>query len=321
MLDISLPYKIGAEDVDPVFLHGVIREIDTAEEISGLSSRRAGTVIRRSSTIAPASNLVNLDFSNVYFSQPSGITILSNLIHWLRQRGVQISYTGVNISFEAHKFLDDSDFFFICFDAKIDPTSSSRGTTKPLQLIERQLSHAWTMLEVLPWLKRITSINKRSLTDLSVCLKELINNIGDHSSERIGSTFAQFYPRNKTVVISISDFGIGIPERVRRFLASRGANQVFSDSWYIIKACERGFTTQSTIGNQGNGLAYLIDNVVNIYGGKVIILSGRAKVIILPGRTPIEIQNEWIYPGCLIDIHIPTDRIPIVEEDEEDFAW
>ncbi len=321
MLNIALPRKIGAEEIDPVFLKDVIVEGQSEENVFDLSQKVFGSITRRPSSIAPISNIINFDFSNVYFSQPSGITILSNLIHWLRQRGVTVNYSGANPSFEALKFLDDSNFFEICFNQRINPNSSSRPTTKPLKLIDRAHSHDWAALEVVPWLKRITSINAPSLVALSVCLKELINNIGDHSSEQIGSTFAQFYPKNKNVVISISDFGVGIPANIKKFLETRESNNDVSDSWCIVKACERGFSTQSSIGNKGVGLAYLIETVVNAYGGKVIILSGKAKVMMLPQHSPIQIQNSWFYPGCLIDIHIPTDKIPIITDEEDEFEW
>lgn len=43
----------------------------------------------------------------------------------------------------------------------------------------------------------------------------MLNNIKDHTEFDIGSIFAQHFPNKKEVVISVSDFGLGIPDKVR----------------------------------------------------------------------------------------------------------
>lgn len=315
MVNIALPNKIGVENISPDFLQSLI--VESEEEII-LKGFPVTTTIKK-----PSVTDVVLDFTNLRFVQPSGITLLSNLVHWLRRHSVNVSHKGYNKYVEAHKFLDQSKFFDVCFAGCLNNQLGVRSTTKPLKVFERSRSHAWINFEVIPWLGNITQIGSPSLGDLKACLQEMLNNIDDHSSETIGSTFAQFYPNNNSVVISISDFGIGIPSRVRSYLREV-ENAEFrdrSDAWYITKACERGFTTKSTAGNQGNGLSYLVDNVLNRYQGKIIILSERAKVTMRHNQATRSTAHSWVYPGCLIEMHIPTHRIPVVDEGPSNYEW
>jgi len=75
--------------------------------------------------------------------------------------------------------------------------------------------------------------------------------------------FIQHFPQEKLVTISMSDFGLGIPSRVREKVEN------ISDSEAIIRAVEEGFTTKSRPTNKGIGLDYLLKAVVLNNGGQV----------------------------------------------------
>jgi anti-sigma regulatory factor (Ser/Thr protein kinase) len=73
----------------------------------------------------------------------------------------------------------------------------------------------------------------------------------DHagSEAQIASVFPRHYPEDNNIHIAISDFGMGIPDTVRRVKP-----EIKDDCKAIPQAVIDGFTSQSTPRNRGPGL-------------------------------------------------------------------
>ena len=155
---------------------------------------------------------------------------------------------------------------------KVWANSSPRNTTIPLQRIAHSHSHAWLEHNLLPWLALNIGLTQASFYDLKGCLSELFNNIKDHTRFDIGSIFVQHYPQEKRINLSLADFGVGIPEKVR------GVVSGLTDAEAVVRAVQEGFTTKSTPGNAGLGLDILLKTVVGMNSGEVTIYSGHAIV-------------------------------------------
>ncbi len=171
--------------------------------------------------------------------------------------------------------------------------------------------------KLIPWLARSLSCDEPSLATLKVCFQEIFNNINDHSTEKIGCSFAQHYPQKNKIKISISDFGVGIPFNVKNKIKNLNDHQA------IDKACEAGFTTQTTVRNRGAGLDVLIKNVVAKNNGVVIIQSrkGLVSCVKLNGELKRSAKpSAGFYPGTLIQITLDTNKF-VSDEHEEDFEW
>ncbi|HRP69199.1 MAG TPA: hypothetical protein PLY93_06685 [Turneriella sp.] len=164
-------------------------------------------------------------------------------------------------------------------------------------------------------------MNKSSIASILMSLGEIFINIKDHSGQKIGSIFAQHYPKMNRIQIAISDFGVGIPETVkRRFVAA-------NDNEAILKAVEYGFSTQSTPQNRGVGLTTLISNVVKNNMGSMAIHSGRGAIQFELTNKEISAKSiltkanfQQFYPGTLFSVILRTDTIEKLA-DEEEFAW
>lgn len=152
---------------------------------------------------------------------------------------------------------------------------------------------------------------------MRTCIKELFNNIHDHSTLSTGFVHVQHYPNNKQVRITVSDFGRGIPSTIRsRFGAMR-------DDAAILMATEEGVTAKSQPNNMGAGLAYLIDRITGC-DGKVRIhsLSGNLYCFRdMNGQRKVANQGNGSYPGTLIDISLDTRLFVPDEEERIDIEW
>lgn len=265
----------------------------------------------------PLSSHITFDFSNLRFIDPSGITVLSNIVKWLEKRTVVVkvkfpSDKECQNSNSLIRYLDDSAFFEKCFGEKYFKTASSRNTTMPLQLVKYQESVQWLDEKLLIWLSSQLNRSCSHLIDIKICVQELFNNIIDHSEEDVGCIFAQHYPKLNIVRISISDFGVGIPYRVRNKVSCS------SDAEAINKATERGFTTKSTLRNIGAGLDVLMHNIVNNNQGSVYIHSNYGMIECKPGVENKK-ENTGFYPGTLFEIEFKTDNLK--ESVEEELEW
>lgn len=269
----------------------------------------------------PVSEQVIFNFRNLKFIEPVGVTVLSNISQWLNNRGVKVSYRTPKIeAFNQRRalcYLDDSLFFEQHIGSKKREYAAPRATTRPLKSVKVDESYQW-FDGIVFWLSGRLGLTTESLANLKMCLKEIFNNINDHSKELLGCAFVQHYPYKNEVSIAISDFGVGIPYNIQAL------NPSLNDAQCLLKAVEEGYSTKSNPRNRGAGLITLIDNVVKDNKGTVYIHSNHG---ILECKYK---QNEVVkspllkrafYPGTLIEINLRTDNIENVEYEEEEFEW
>ena len=106
---------------------------------------------------------ITFDFSRLNFIRPAGVVFLSNLGHWLNQKGTKVSFSNCSRKRSAIRYLDDSLFFEQHCGEKLSPSSSPRGTTRPLRRIAQKDSHAWLETDFVPWLAARLGITQASL--------------------------------------------------------------------------------------------------------------------------------------------------------------
>lgn len=166
------------------------------------------------------------------------------------------------------------------------------------------------------WLQRQTG-RQNAFSSICLSIDEIFNNISDHSTEQIGSISGQYYPRKKEIVITISDFGIGIPTTIRnKYKLGYGDNKL------IEYALEEGVSSQSVPQNRGAGLSNIM---------KTLTRDGVARVTIISNCGMIELFNQEIvettsftesYPGTFFELVIDVSNESLYDlEEEEEFEW
>lgn len=118
-------------------------------------------------------------------------------------------------------------------------------------------------------MRSIGAIDENGFSTIRMCFGEIFNNINDHSKLDIGCVFAQHFPKMNKITISISDFGVGIPSKIKKLSEYSSLN----DSEALEKALEEGVTTMSVPNNRGAGLGIFIQNAVVNMSGEVYIYS------------------------------------------------
>lgn len=262
--------------------------------------------------------VIYLDFTPLQFIDSAGVTVLSNLIEFLKRIGAKTYFKGHKALSTPVRFLDDSGFFKQYLTYQLVPNATVRPTTLPLQLVEYSRSYGYMESKLVPWLSTALGAEERALSTVKVCFQEIFNNINDHSQVNIGCIFAQNYPNKDVIQITVSDFGVGIPKRVQALEPD------LNDQQAIARASEQGFTTQTTVRNRGAGLHVLIQNVVEKNGGAVMIHSRRGILTCVRGqdgrvkRTPRPAKG--FYPGTLIQLALHTNTF-VSDDIDEEFEW
>jgi hypothetical protein len=263
---------------------------------------------------------VVIDFHNLKRIQVGGVAVLSNMIEFCKKMRIQTTFVNVE-NCKASHFLDGAGFSALYLGGN-PPQRNAQCEFLPLKLVEYDRSFSYVHYELMPWLSAIFGVDIRALGSLKVCFEEIFNNIKDHSAVDIGCSCAHFDKAKSTITICISDFGVGIPRKVKRKVKG-----VENDHEAIGMACTEGFTTQSTPGNMGAGLHVLIKNVTRNFGS-VIIYSGKGIYSCVPGhssdmerRVGSVAEFNGLYPGTMIYITLDTKKFVPSEIDEEDFVW
>jgi len=149
---------------------------------------------------------------------------------------------------------------------------------------------------------------EKDLTMLSVGIKEAINNVHDHSKSEIGAyIFCQYFPKNKTIKVCVSDMGIGIPKNVKNYFSE------LSDAECIMWAVGQNNTTKSTPQNAGHGLTNIVD-FVKSNNGDLQILSGDGRYVLHNKKEVLTKNTIKNFIGTLVEFSIIVDNLENEEE-------
>ncbi len=189
--------------------------------------------------------------------KPHHVTTLACLLEEYRLAGVTIRFESGNAV--VYRYLESIQFFArftapatmatLPLPPPSDPTSFGLWPVESEGMNEyvRSAYHHFKGL----------FFQDKSLDFLTIYLGEMFNNVFDHAfagtaTERVAFAMLQYYPASQRLLIAVSDFGMGIPKTVNRFLQAQGQEPVTATE-ALRKALELRFTAQSRPHNQGGG--------------------------------------------------------------------
>ncbi len=261
---------------------------------------------------SPSDRTIVFDFERVRFMAPLGVVVLANLIEWLRNHGANVEYQNANAANAAVSYLDDVGFFEHYWEAPISPFAQLRQTTFSFRALQCVDSNQWIDGQFFPWLKAKLNCRDAALYRMKTAIREIFNNIADHSEENVGCMHVQWFPNIDQVKIAISDFGIGMPAEVRKVMPD------LTDTQALQWASKEGNSSKGGK-NKGAGLTYLIENVAKYHKGWLGLYSGKAGLtfnqVNLEGN-PVPLWT--VYPGTLINMILRTGILPDEDEEEEE---
>ncbi|MGT2925181.1 ATP-binding protein [Streptococcus caviae] len=265
---------------------------------------------------------LSIDLTKVEFIQPAGVIALNNIFQWSKQhKGIGVSFvvdtdTENKRNREAMGYLSDCGFFGNFGQADIFKIPKLRPTMLSLKTVEASKVDQWKQSDLMGWLQRQTG-KRNDFSSICVAIDEIFNNISDHSTEKIGSIFGQYYPKSNEIVIVVSDFGIGIPKSLKEKYGEEKA-----DNEWIEVALKEGVSTQSVPQNRGAGLVNIMKTLTINQIGQVTIISNCGKVKLDNNQIVESKSFEDSYQGTFFELKIDTSNQSLYDmEEEEDFEW
>lgn len=260
------------------------------------------------------------DFGKLTFIDGSGLTVFCSTLELLRNWQVTIYFDNYDdVKRYPIAYLDDCGFFERYLGEKLNPSSAPRASTLPFQKVQHADAYGWLEYPFTPWMAGVLGVNSDALGSIRSSIKEVFNNILDHSTRDTGFVHVQHYPNRGDVRVSISDTGKGIPANVRTKFPG------MKDGAAILRATESGFTTKSRKNNMGVGLDFLVDCVtgnqglVNIFSFQGALRCrpvGRGKAL----RQPTTMGTSS-YPGTLVELVLRIGRFIGDDASEVEVTW
>lgn len=274
------------------------------------------------SDLNPKEYEINLDFRTLEYISSSAINLLDNLIGWLEENGVDVSYQIPTIGKKGtrcpFRFLNQSGVIKKHDQEREEPEKDK----KILPIIDILHSEVvqFTSQDFSYWMGNLLNEDISRLGTIKTCMAEIFNNVNDHTNVKKAGMFAHFIRNENKFYISISDFGVGIPNKVRQ------KEDELTDENCLKWAVREGNTTNSIPRNTGAGLDFLVTNVVERGRGQVTIISNQASLVCSfakEGKVEYNTSNrKSYYPGTFVEIIIPKEHIEILlDEQEEMGSW
>ncbi len=276
--------------------------------------------------LSPIVPKVLFDFQNLRYISPSAVALLDNLIGWLESNKVTVYIININIKEKKMcpiNFLKDAGFFKKYLDSELNEQylmiPKECKTILPITNLTSNKYEEWSK-KFEHWYSYNLGVSKVEVASIVAAVKDILNNVTDHANITSCGIFAQFIENQDKFYLAISDFGVGIPTNVKRFLKDDNLEDVTALKW----AVEEGNSTKSTPRNRGVGLHVLLKNVVINCEGIVEIYSNHAKIICKKGNDGlelVEVRQELRYPGTLILIKMNKSNALSCLDQKEEFVW
>lgn len=185
-----------------------------------------------------------------------------------------------------------------------------------MKQVETSKINQWQQSDLMIWLQHQTG-RRNDFSSICVAIDEIFNNISDHSTEKIGCIFGQYYPKKNEIIISVSDFGVGIPTTIREKF-----NGDLSDDKLIEYALQEGVSSQSVPQNRGAGLSNIMNTLTKNEVSRVTILSNCGMIEIFNNEIVKSKSFSESYPGTFFELVIDVSNEHLYDlEEEEEFSW
>jgi hypothetical protein len=241
-----------------------------------------------------------LDFSNCKFLRHNAVAFIGGLVRTIQYkgRGVKIEWNSISDKIGAN--LEQNGFHTALTGNK----EVRSGNSIPYREDATQDSDGFVSYLSNDWLGRgWCDIGEALKNEIITKIGEIYENAFEHAESEIGIVACgQRYPNLSELNLTIIDFGIGIPERVRTL----SANATLSDIEAIEWAIARGNSTRIGCVAGGGGLD-ILRHFVTEQNAKMEIISHNGYILL--SRDGISYKTcSSCFVGTLININLNCDE-------------
>lgn len=245
-----------------------------------------------------------IDFSDCDFIYPDYAILLLCTIKYLEHLGYKV--TG-RIKLDANKriitYLAKMNFFEnLNVELPISIPKFNRNNAVQIQKYtsENQIKVLNSILKVL---REKSSMHDNVYASLDYCFNEILDNVLNHTDEKIGWVVAQYFENLNSIRLIVCDFGMGIHKSLNQ-------KHNFTEDEAITKCIESGVTNGK---GQGHGL-FATASFIKLNKGWLSLISGKKKLNVSENKTVVKDIPTW--QGTCVYIRINTN----VDVDYKEFT-
>jgi len=220
---------------------------------------------------------IRFDFSNCNFLRPNAVAFLGGLARLIESRLGTAAFDWDTLADKVMTNLRQNGFA----GTFGHPSPGWTGNSIPYREdTSRDVNGIMDYLEIY-WLGRgWINVSQRLRDAIVGHMWEIYNNAFEHSGSEIGVfSCGQHFPTYDELVLSVVDFGQGIPAKVRNFLSSDPRAEQLTAAGCLCWAFQRGTTTKPREEPGGLGLD-LLKEFVRINQGKLEVYSNEGYALI-----------------------------------------
>jgi hypothetical protein len=241
-----------------------------------------------------------LDFSCCNFLRHNAVAFIGGLVRMLQCKGRSVKIEWNSISEKVSANLEQNGFHTAITGNK----EVRSGNSIPYREDATQDSDSFVSYLSNHWLGRgWIEISEALKIEIVTKIAEIYENAFEHAESEVGIfTCGQRYPSLSELNLTIIDFGIGIPQRVRTISRNAGLSDTDAIQWAIAK----GNSTRNGCVAGGGGLDTL-RHFVTEHNGRMEVISHNGYVLLTRDRV---ICNHCSYSflGTLININLNCDE-------------
>lgn len=246
---------------------------------------------------------LQIDFSNCRFLRQNAVAFLGGMIYNIQSRGGKVSINYNSMASDILMNLAQNGFL----SAIGEDVLSWEGNSIPFRHDKSYSPDSITRYLRDQWLGRGWVYVSDTLADTIIgTVWEIYANAFEHSCSSQGVfSCGQYYPNLKKLSLSVVDFGIGIPQSVRRYLDPREYPDLISSVDALEMAFQSGFTTKPK-DSRGLGLQFLKE-FIQLFEGKMDVYSHEAHGIVLSGHEKYY-ERRAFFEGTIVNITLKCDE-------------
>lgn len=250
------------------------------------------------------------DFSECTFIKQNGVAFLAGLSSYIRKKGGDVSIDEATI-IPAVKMNLAQNGFLKEITGSSEPWAGNsvplrKYTSRDVDLIGTYLEERWIGKG---WIHASNLLSRKIVGNVI----ELYANAFEHSKSDIEVfTCGQRFPQKMDLLLTIIDFGIGIPQSVNEYFKEKGEN--YNGISRLETAFQSGFSTKERGRPRGLGLD-LLKNFIQKNNGSMDIYSNDEYARIRSNES-IYMKKEFYFHGTAINIKLKCDEKYYVIEGE-----
>jgi len=248
---------------------------------------------------------IMFEFTHCRFLRPNAVAFLGGTIRSLQRKGVVVFVNWESVPSDVMASLKQNSFCNkLGYNSQANP-----GHAIPYREDPREDANSILDYLTQNWIgKGWVKVSEPLRDAIAGKVWEIYANSFEHSNSEIGVfSCGQHFKRKNELVLSVVDFGVGIPHNVREYLSSDERAAFLSAELCLKWACVSGNTTATANGiPRGLGL-HLLKELVRINNGKLELYSH-------DGYVKISSQGEqyktlpFYFKGTILNITLLCDE-------------